>query len=293
MHTAELRELIVDRDEILVAPGSYDALSAGIVESLGFESAYLGGWATGASTAATEPMATMTEMCDRAREITHTIDIPLIVDGNAGFGNPAHTYRAVQEFAKTGIAGMHIEDQVYPKRLHYHAGYHHITDPEEMEQKVESAVAAQDEMDEDIVLIARSDANRGNRREFETIEDAVNRVNRYFDAGAEVGMLFPETPEETEYVADHADGPMMFVLSESRAPYPTTDELDDLGYAAVIYPISASAAAASAIIDRYESLKTTGSTGFDPDEFSEIRERITEIIDLPHFYEIEEAAGNK
>lgn len=293
MHAQRLRELLVRDDDLLVAPGCFDALTANLVESLGFETVYLGGWATGAATAATEPMATMTEMCDRAREITHSIDVPLVVDGNAGFGNPSHAYRAVQEFAKTGIAGIHIEDQVYPKRLHYHAGRHHITDTDEMVTKIRTADQAREEMDEDIVLIARSDANRGNRREFETIEDAVVRVNAYLDAGAEVGMLFPNDEEELAHAAEHVDGPLLFVLSEGRQPNPSTETLDDLGYGGVIYPISASVAAVDAIRETYETLRETGRTDIGQKGFNETTDRIQELISLPDFYEIEERAGKK
>lgn len=293
MHAERLRELISD-DEILVAPGCFDAMTASIIESLGYESVYQGGWATGAATGATEPMATQTEMCMRAREIIHNVEIPLVVDGNAGFGNPSHTYRAVQEFAKTGIAGLHIEDQVYPKRLHYHAGRHHITEPEEMVEKIEAAVLARDEMHEDIVIIARSDANRGNRREYETIEDSVNRINMYFDAGAEVGMLFPQTRAEMEYVGDNADGPMVYVLAEANDEINlSTDELQELGFAFVIYPISATAAAASAVYEIYENLRETGKTGLQPDEFSEVTGNILEAIGLHRLYDIEERTGRK
>jgi len=292
MRAQELREL-VEADELLVAPGCFDALTARLVESLGYDAVYLGGYATGAATAATEPMTTMSEMCDRARELTHNVDVPLTVDGNAGFGNPSHTYRSVQEYAKTGIAGMHIEDQVYPKRLHYHAGRHHIVDPDEMVLKIETAVTAKHEMNEDIFLIARSDANRGNRREFESIEDPVNRINTYLDAGAEAGMLFPQNREELEYAAEHADGALVYVLAEGIDPNPSVELLDDLGYGMVIYPISATVSAIRAIKETYETLERTGNTDISPEEFEETTGEVEELIDLPKFHTIEERAGKK
>lgn len=293
MYTSELRERI-NSDEILVAPGTYDALSAKLAESMGFDAVYLGGYATGATTAATEPMASLHEMTARSREITHNVSVPLIVDGNAGFGNPSHTYRSVQEFAHTGIAAMHIEDQVYPKRLHYHAGIKRIIDKEEMVQKIDAAARARDEMDGDIIIIARSDANRGQRRETETIEDSVERVNAYLDAGAEVGMVFPGNREELEYAANHVDGPLLFVLVESREPLPTVDELDDLGYAAVITPISATLVTARALRDLYQTFAEGGSNPeLDMDEMADLRTYVEETIELPKFYDIEEEAGYK
>ncbi len=283
----------IEAEELLVAPGTTDALTASIATDVGFDTVYLGGYATGAATAVTEPMATMTEMCDRAREIAYAVDVPLVVDGNAGFGNPAHTHRTINHFINSGVAGIHIEDQVYPKRLHYHEGYHHITPVEEMVTKVEVADQARKDARGDIVLIARSDANRGNRRETETIEDAVERVNAYFDAGADVGMLFPRTWEEMEYVAAHATGPMTFVLSDNYEPRPTTDELENLGYAMVIYPTAAPVVITKHMKALYESIRDEGETGWDPTEYGDIRTYIESIIGLPEYYDIEERSGRK
>lgn len=280
-------------EELVVAPGTTDALTAKIAVDAGFDTVYLGGYATGAITAATEPMATMTEMCDRAGEITRAVDVPLVVDGNAGFGDPAHTYRSVQEYIHTGIAGMHIEDQVYPKRLHYHEGRHHITDVEEMVTKIEIADRARKDAEGDIVLIARSDANRGNRRDSEDIEDAVNRVNEYLDAGAEVGMLFPRTWEEMEYVADHAESPMTFVLSDNFEPRPTTEELEEIGYGMVIYPTQAPVVIAKHMRQLYENIRDDGETGWGPEEYGAMREYIEEVIELPKYYQLEADSGKK
>jgi len=288
----KLREAVLE-DKILVAPGATDALTASIATSVGFETVYLGGYATGAVTAVTEPMATMTEMCGRAREISYAIDVPLVVDGNAGFGNPAHTHRTINHYINSGVAGLHIEDQVYPKRLHYHEGKHHITDVESMKTKISVADQARDEADGDILLIARTDANRGNRRESETIEHAVNRVNEYFTAGAEVGMLFPRTREEMEYVADHAEGPITFVLSDNYEPRPTTEELQELGYGMVIYPTAAPVVITKYIRELYESIHNQGETNWDPEEYGNIRSYIEDIIGLPEYYNIEEASGMK
>ncbi|WP_312911663.1 isocitrate lyase/PEP mutase family protein [Natronosalvus caseinilyticus] len=288
----QLREAILSED-LVVAPGAVDALTATIATDVGFDTVYLGGYATGAATAVTEPMATMTEMSDRAREITYAVDVPLVVDGNAGFGDPAHTHRTVNHFINSGIAGMHIEDQVYPKRLHYHEGRHHITDIDSMKTKIEVADRARRDADGDIVLIARSDANRGNRRESETIEDAVNRVNEYLGAGAEVGMLFPRTWEEMEYVADHAEGPMTFVLSDNYDPRPTTEELEELGYGMVIYPTAAPVVITKHMKALYENIRDNGETGWNPEEYGDLRTYIEEIIGLPDYYDIEAASGKK
>ncbi len=292
-HTAKTLRAAIEGEELVVAPGTTDALTASIAADVGFETVYLGGYATGAATAITEPMTTMTEMADRAREITAQVDVPLIVDGNAGFGNPAHTHRTINHFIDAGVAGLHIEDQVYPKRLHYHEGKHHITDVEAMKRKVEVADRARREASGDIVLIARSDANRGDRRERETIEDAVDRVNAYFEAGADVGMLFPRTWEEMEYVAADAAGPMTFVHSDNYEPRPTTQDLEDLGYGLVIYPTAAPVVITKHMKALYEQIRDAGETGWDPAEYGDVRNYIESIIGLPEYYDIEDRSGNK
>ncbi|MFB6304794.1 MAG: oxaloacetate decarboxylase [Haloferacaceae archaeon] len=292
--TDTLRDAILD-DDLHVTPGVFDALSATIAEREGFDSVYLGGYATGAATAATEPMLTLTEMCDRAREITHATDLPLAVDGGAGYGHPAHTYRAVREFAKTGVSAVHIEDQVYPKRLHYHEGVKHIVPTEEMVAKVEAAAEAVESMPEDVVVVARTDAGRGQRRETEDedVGDVLERVQAYLDAGAEVAMVFPRSMEELRYVVDGASGPVMFPVIEGYTPYPTTEELDEAGVDWAVYPITPTVAATRALVDSYRSIRDAGVTGVDPHRFEDVRGYIEECIDLPTYYDIEERAGYK
>src|SRR5512136_2895087 len=107
---------------MIVAPGAYDALTAKVVESLGFKAAYMGGWISGAHLCVTEPLMTLTEQVTNASWCTRVLKIPFIVDADAGFGEPVHTYRAVQEFERAGVAAIHIEDLVFPKRAHYHKG---------------------------------------------------------------------------------------------------------------------------------------------------------------------------
>jgi len=292
MTVNQLRERIA-ADNLLVVPGVFDALTATITEEIGFDALYLGGFSTGASLAATEPMTTMTEMCDRAREIVNVTDRPLIVDGGAGWGNPPHTHRTVREFINTGISAIHLEDQVYPKRLHYHAGMKHLVDVEEMESRIEMAVEAREEHDDDIVIIARSDAGTGQRKdEGETIEDAVERVNSYLDAGADVGWVFPRTPEDVQYAAEHVNGPQMFFSSEFR-DNPTTDELSDLGYSMAIYGLTSSMATAKVVRDAYRTLFEDGESPLDKAESDELYDYINDVIELPKYYELEERSGYK
>ena len=289
MKAAQLRSLL-EGDRPFLVPGVFDALSANIAESAGFDAVYLGGNNAGASTGATEPIITMTEMADRSREILHNVEVPLVVDGGAGFGDAPHTYRTVDEFAKTGIAGVHIEDQVYPKPIHYHAHKHAIVDTDEMVRKVKAAAKARDVGDSDIVLMARTDAARGNlREEGQTIEDAVERINAYADAGAEVGMIAPQTVEEVEYAAAHTEIPVSFAVVEfeSASMELTVEDIADIGYSMIFYPLSAMLVTTRALDHLYGSIADSRETTLDAEESRELLERVDELIDLPALYEIE------
>jgi methylisocitrate lyase len=299
MSATNLRTLL-EGDDMLVAPGVFDGLTATIVEEIGFDAAYLGGWATGASTAITEPIVGAAEMCQRASEIVENVQIPLLVDGNAGFGNAPHTYRAVNKYATTGIAGIHIEDQVYPKRLHYHAGRRHggqkhISDVSHMEHKIGAANEAKRDNDTDIVIVARSDAGRGQRREQhdETIDDAIHRVNSYLDAGAEAAMVFPQSTEELERAVDDIDGPLILTLVEERDPDLTVSELDEIGVGMTIYALSASIKTADAIREMYTELMENGHTGLGDEEYDRVKDYVKECIGLPRYFDIESREGKK
>lgn len=294
MSAQRLRDLIV-ADDLLVLPGTFDGLTAAIVESIGFDAVYLGGYATGASTAHTEPVLSMTEMRDRAQSIVENVDVPVLVDGNAGFGNAPHTYRSIRAYAQAGIAGIHIEDQVYPKRLHYHAGRKHITPASEMESKITAATQSIEECGDDIVLIARTDAARGQRRSEhdETIEDAVHRANAYLDAGAEAAMVFPQSTAELAFAVEHIDGPVVFTLVEGRDPVPPIAELDDLGVAAVLYALSATIQTAKSVQELYTGLLHEGVTALEKDDFDRYQTLVEECIGLPRYYDLEASEGKK
>src|SRR5215510_6320960 len=110
--STRLRALLRDR-VFLHMPSVYDAIGGRLVQSLGYEAAYIGGYVTGGSTAVTEPLLTMTEQVRLAEDVARSIKIPVVVDAGAGFGEPLHTMRTVREFIRAGVAGVHIEDQLY------------------------------------------------------------------------------------------------------------------------------------------------------------------------------------
>ena len=147
---------------------------------MGFECIALGGYALGAASAISEPLMTMTEVVDAARRITWCVDVPLIVDAATGFGEPLHVMRAVREFERAGVAAIHIEDQIFPKRAHYHRDYReHTVSAEEMIDKVRFACQARE--DPDFAIIARTDTMRT-----EGYEEGIRRARLYAEAGADL-----------------------------------------------------------------------------------------------------------
>src|SRR3954466_310237 len=169
--TTRLRKLLKKKNFVYM-PVAYDALGGRLLESLGFDCVYTGGFVTGGSRCTSEPMLTMDEQIRVAADVAAAVDIPLVVDGGAGFGEPLHTMRTVRECIRSGLAGTHIEDQLYPKRAHYHKYVAHAIERSEFIDKIAFASNQRDKSDPDFVIIARTDPCRS-----EGLKEAVARIN--------------------------------------------------------------------------------------------------------------------
>ena len=167
----------------IVAPGAYDPISARLVQSLGFDTIYTGGYMSGAHLAVTEPLMTMTEQVEVAARVARSMPLPVITDAGAGYGDPVHAMHTVRTFEGAGIAGIHIEDQVFPKRASYHAGLEHIIPLDEFLEKMKYALQAR--TDPEFLIIGRTDA-------FSAVEgdmdEAIRRGNALRDLGVDVVM---------------------------------------------------------------------------------------------------------
>src|SRR5713101_2190078 len=194
---------------IIHAPIAYDPLTARIAEQVGFRALDLGGYALGASSCVSEPLLSLEEVLTATRRITAAVAIPLMVDGGAGYGDPVHVIRTVRELERAGAAAVHIEDQVFPKRIHYHKGVEHVIPADEMCQKIRAAVRAR--RDPDFVIAARTDAMIS-----DSFAEGVRRANMYVEAGADMVMLFPNTIEEARRAPVEARSPLIFVNSEGN-----------------------------------------------------------------------------
>lgn len=283
--TTKLRALLRSKT-FLHMPAVYDALGARMVQQAGFEAVYTGGYVSGASRAVSEPLLTMTEQITIAADAAAAVDIPMVVDAGAGFGEPLHTMRTVREFIRAGIAGVHIEDQIFPKRAHYHTYQVHEISPEDFGDKIKYACRERDTGDSDFVIIARTDSCR----EF-GLDVAADRINRAADAGADLGLLFPRNVEETERAPRVCRVPLVYVMSRGNRdgrPIYTRDELREMGWVAIIDAQVMMLPAFVAQQRMLEELRATGGyTGMTNDEAVRARKAIEDVIGLEEHYEIE------
>ncbi|NIS60145.1 MAG: hypothetical protein GTO13_05395 [Proteobacteria bacterium] len=288
MNVREQFSWLLEDDKIIVAPGCYDVVSAKIIENLGFKCAYLGGYTIGAVLGTTEPLTTLDETVRFASYITSRINIPLIVDGNAGFGDATHVTRAVREFERAGVTAIHIEDQVFPKRAHYHLDRKYVIPMDEMVEKIRFAVQAR--QDENFHIIARTDArdaeNAGG------IEEAIDRANAYVEAGATIAMPYGSAIPDLEEAQDairSINAPVLLIYSEGKVgrPTPTVSQYERIGCKIVIYNITALLLAAKSTRKVYSRLMRTGSPRLDLNEMGRIRKDLEEAIGLPDLYRIE------
>jgi 2,3-dimethylmalate lyase len=267
-----LHELF-DAGEMVLAPGCYDALGARLIEDAGFSAAYMTGFGSAASRLGRPDVGlmSMTEMVDNARRIVEAVDIPVVADADTGYGNSINVIRTVREYESAGVAAIHLEDQVMPKKCGHMEGKQ-VVGTEEMAAKIAAAVAAR--RSPDFLIIARTDA-----RAVEGLDGALARARRYREAGADA--LFVEAPqsiEEIETVAQALpDVPLLFNYAEGgKTPAVTYDFLRGLGFALVIFPLTLLLSATGAMRAALARLQSDGTpiellpslVGFD--EFLEL-----------------------
>lgn len=238
----------------LVIPGVFDGMSAILAERSGFRAAYLSGSAVAAVMGMPDlSVTTLTEVSQEVEKITSISSLPLIVDADTGFGETMNVARTVRMLERSGSAGMHIEDQVLPKRCGHLDGKK-IVDTDEMIKKIISAVQAR--KDPDFVIIARTDA-----RSVNGLDDAIERSRAYIEAGADV--IFTEaleTPDEFRKFARSVKGPLLANMTEfGKSPLLSSGELEKLGYRMVIFPLTAFRATLKTMADVYGRLFREGS----------------------------------
>lgn len=289
--TTALRKL-VSAGKFLELPTAYDALTGRLIQSLGFKSLYVGGFVTGGSTAISEPQLTMTEQIRVAADVANGLKIPVVMDAGAGWGEPLHTMRTIRECIRAGIAGVHIEDQLFPKRAHYHTYVAHNIPINEYRDKIKLACAQRDETDKDFVIIARSDACRE-----QGYNEAVKRMLVAKDVGADMGLIFPRDHKETVNAPKQCKLPMVYVQSRGNRdnrPLYSNAQLKDMGYAGCIDAILAVGVQFHFMRKALQEIKKTGDyTGMTKDEWVTARHDIETLIGLDDHYRIERETVEK
>lgn len=243
------------RNGCVVMPGAYNAATARLVERAGFRAVYVSGAGLANATAGVPDtgLLTLTEVTRLAGYIAQAVRIPTVADADTGFGGPESVPRTVQEFERAGLAGMHIEDQTFPKRCGHLEGKSLVT-IEEMTEKIR--VAARARRDEEFLLIARTDA-----RAAEGFDNAVQRARSYLKAGADA--IFPEalkTAGEFREFARQVRAPLLANMTEfGQSPLLSVRELAAMGYRMVIFPLTAFRVSMKASENLLRDLKKRGS----------------------------------
>ncbi len=265
----------------IVAPGAYDPISARLIESLGFETIYTGGYMSGAHLAVTEPLMTMTEQISVAEKVVRSVPLPVICDADAGYGEPVHAMHTVRSFEAAGIAAIHIEDQFFPKRASYHAGLEHVIPMDEFLEKIRYALQAR--TDPDFLIIGRTDAFTAVEGD---MDEAIRRGNALRDLGVDVVM--PRGVRSREdldtFRKGVADVPLVVIAGADDI---TTQEYADLGYQMMIYATSPIIAAVDGFRRVYSSLRDTGHIGINAQQVAEMRAEVEALISLPEYQEVE------
>ncbi len=268
----------------LVLPGCYDALGARLVEQAGFDGLYMTGFGTTASLLGRPDVGLLgsSEMVDNARRITAATSLPVFADADTGYGNQINVIRTVQEYERAGVAGVHLEDQVLPKKCG-HMENKQVIGADEMVGKIRAAVAAR--TDPDFLLVARTDA-----RAPLGLSEAISRAHRCHEAGADV--LFVEAlqgSDELEQVANEFAGvPLLFNWAEGgKTPPLSYSDISELGFAVILMPIGMLLSATAAMQAFLTRLKADGT----PSDF--VQELLpfddfTDLIGLPEIAELEE-----
>jgi 2-methylisocitrate lyase-like PEP mutase family enzyme len=279
------RTLLRERD-VISLPSVFDPLGALIAREVGFEAVALGGFAVGAHMGSSEPLLSLSDVAQITSRVAMSSGLPAIVDAGAGWGDPMHARHTLRSLETAGAAGLHIEDQLYPKRAHYHAGLEHVITTEEMLHKLDACISAR--VSDDFVVIARTDSMAT-----DGYDEGIRRARRYAEAGADLIMLFPNNVDEVMAAPrDLAGIPLVYVNSEGnrlgRGIY-GVDELAGWGWRVAYDAIAVVNSASIAIRETLRTLKREGAVRADPDQMREVRKYIETVVGLEEAYALERA----
>jgi len=252
--STKLRQLLKQRNgEALFVPGCFNALTAKVLEKAGFDCIYMTGYGTSLALLGLPDAgyASMTEMQLNARYIANAVEVPVLADADNGYGNAINVHRCIREYIQTGVAGVHLEDQVIPKRCGHVAGKT-LVSLEEAAGKIRAAAEVRDHYDPDFLVIARTDAKGAGLG----LDEALKRAEAFLEAGADMAFVEgPETVEEVERVCRALPPGSMFYNQTGVSPKFSQQQLTDLGVAIAIAPNTMTRCAVTACYDLAVKLK--------------------------------------
>jgi methylisocitrate lyase len=276
-----------DKKKIIVMPGVYDALSARIAEQLGFEVVFQSGYSVSAGILGMPDYGFLNagETVDQARKIVRAISIPLIVDIDTGYGNPLTVWRLIRDLENAGVAGVFLEDQVWPKRCGHMSGKQVVAIDDYL-PKLKAAVEAK--RNREFVIVARTDAI-----EPLGLDEAIRRGREYRKAGADAVFIeAPRTIDDLKKIGRSVDAPLVANMMEGgKTPLLSAEELRKIGFRLVVFPLTALFATSYAIQEAFRALKTKGITKSFMDRMVTFEE-FNKLVDLPKYKKMEQKYKN-
>lgn len=272
---------------ITAAPGIHDPLTARIAEMAGHRALYLGGNAMALGLGKGQPFIGLTETVQIMARVTATSDLPVLVDAGAGFGEPAHLSIAVREMEAAGAAGLHIDDQPYPKRAAYHRGQGSLITPDAMAMRLRTAVAAR--RNGQLSIVARTDALRVSK----SVDEALSRCAVYVEAGADALMVLDLDPGlAPQFRAAFPDTPLVWIGGVTP-PIPSLAELERAGFALACYPFNGVALMATGLADLWGGLARDGTIDQSHETLARARGETLALVDMQRFWNIEDNQGDE
>ena len=278
-----LKEKIKKRDDIIVLPGVFDALSAKIAQHVGFEAMFQTGYGSAASLLGLPDFGFLNagENIDNARRIIRAVDVPVIIDVDTGYGNPLTVWKLVGDLIANGGAGIFLEDQVWPKRCGHMRGKEVISSNDYV-QKLRAAIASS--ANSEFTIVARTDA-----RAPLGLDEAIERGKMYYKEGADVVFVeAPQSEEELREIPKKIDAPLLANMIENGVtPTFSAKELKSMGYSLVVFPLSSLYGSAFAMKKILTDLKKNGSTKNSKETMLDFNE-FNELVELSKFMKMEE-----
>jgi 2,3-dimethylmalate lyase len=277
-----IRERLEKGNDIIILPGVYDALTAKIAEDVGFETAFQTGYGTSASLLGMPDFGFLNagETLENAKRIINSVNIPILVDIDTGYGNPLNVWKIVKDLERIGAKGIFLEDQVWPKRCGHMAGKT-VIPKEDYILKLQAAIDARE--NNEFIIVARTDslAQFG-------VEEAIERGKEYKRIGADVIFIeAPKTIDEMELISKEIKAPLLAnMIEEGITPNLTADQLRKMGFRMVVFPLSALYSATFAIKQTLQTLKKTGTTKELKNKMITFQE-FNDLVNLSAYHKLE------